>query len=224
MFVLVLVNGVIGMITNVPTHLTEEDQFIFKRDFANFRNVSLNTTQEEEVAVIQKLQDIVLKQVPFGPGIPGYSEREPADVLRRDTGLCYDRSRLFDKLFIWAGFETRHVYILYKPVIAGYTPPVWLALFFPGTESHAVTEVRTSHGWMLVDSNDTWISVNRQGKVLPADRLWKYRDEFHSMPDYFNRPYWAIRGLYSRRGHLYRPYFPYPQLNWSDFFKFYIHP
>lgn len=219
-----LFNVVVGFVSIVPTELTDEDKQIFKSDFANFNDFGLDATPEEEVSVIRNIQGIVLKRVPFRPGIPGYSEREPADVSRRDTGLCYDRSRLFDKLFIWAGFETRHVYILYKPVIAGYTPPLWLAILLPGTESHAVTEVRTSQGWLLVDSNDTWISVNRQGKVLPADHLWKHSDEFHSMPDYFNRPFWAIRGLYSRRGHLYRPYFPYPQLNWGDFFKYYIYP
>lgn len=222
-FLFVSFNVVVGIVTNVPTELTEEDNLVFKRDFANFRNAAINASPEDQFAVIRSIQGVVLKKVPFGPGIPSYSEREPADVLRRDTGLCYDRSRLFDKLFIWAGFETRHVYILYKPVIAGYTLPPWLAVFLPGAESHAVTEVRTSHGWVLVDSNDTWISVNRQGKVFPADLLWKHKDGFQSMPDYFNRPYWAIRGLYSRRGHLYRPYFPYPQLNWGDFFKYQIY-
>jgi hypothetical protein len=71
--VLVLFNGVMGMMTNVPTHLTDEDQLIFKRDFANFRNAGLNSTPEEEVAVIRKIQGIVLKRIPFGAGIPAYS-------------------------------------------------------------------------------------------------------------------------------------------------------
>ena len=129
------------MNTNVPTHLPDADQLAFSQDSANFRNAGLTPTPEEEAVVIQKIQDIVLK---WGPSIPDYSEREPVDVLKRDTGLCYHPSRLFDKHFISVGFEARHVHILYKPVIAGYTSPLWLTLFLPGTESHAVTEVWTS--------------------------------------------------------------------------------
>jgi hypothetical protein len=211
------------LITNVATSLNDEDKLVFRSNYQQYENAKSGLNPEQEIHLVREIQSAVLGRVPFGPGIPAYSSREPSDVLKRDTGLCYDRSRLFDKLFIFAGFETRHIYILYKPIIAEYTLPAWLAIFLPGTESHAVTEVRTSQGWLLVDSNNAWISVSRQSKVFPADRLWNHKDEFDSMPDYFDRPYSAIRGLYSRRGHLYRPYIPFPQFNWPDFFKYHIY-
>lgn len=216
---ILLVNVLAGFATNVPTHLSDEDKLVFEQTYAHYKDAKNGVSPEVEFNIIEDLQRAVLKKVPFGPGIPGYSEREPADVLKRDTGLCYDRSRLFDKLFAWAGFETRHVYILYKPSVGErYSLPLWVAFFMPQSESHAVTEVKTSKGWVLVDSNDTWISVNRQGAVVNADQIWRRSADFDKIPDYFSKPFWAIRGLYSRRGHLYRPYLPYPQFNWSDFF------
>jgi len=132
--------------------------------------------------------------------------------------LCFDRSRTFDKLFNWYGFETRHVYILYaKNPVTGERLSFWRAFFTKGTHSHAVTEVKTSHGWLVVDSNLPWISVAANGDPVDADHIHAQADRFASMPEYWNRPYWAIRGLYSRRGQFYRPYIPYPQLNWMDF-------
>lgn len=222
LLILMLFNILAGLVTNVSITLSDEDKLIFQQDYSSFMGVRSGVSPEGEINIIRHIQSTILRRVPSGPGIPDYSDREPADVLRRNTGLCYDRSRLLDKIFIWAGFETRHVYILYKPSIKGYSLPLWMAFLFPRSDSHAVTEVKTANGWLLVDSNDTWISVNRQGEVVTADQVWSRSKEFDAIPDYFGRPYWAIRGLYSRRGHLYRPFFPYPQLNWADFFYYYI--
>jgi hypothetical protein len=48
--------------------------------------------------------------------------------------------------------------------------------------------------------------------------IWKHYDEFDGAPEYVRGPWWAIRGLYSRKGAFYyAPYFPLPQLNWVDF-------
>lgn len=215
---IVVINVLAGFVTNVPTHLSEEDKLIFRQAFSQYENARSEIGPDGELGLIHDIQVAVLAKVPMGPGVPAYSEREPSNVLKRDTGLCYDRSRLFDKLFIWAGFETRHVYILYKPkFFAKYTLPLWVAFFMPQSESHAVTEVKTSKGWLLVDSNDVWISVGRKGGLINTDQIWHQTAEFDTIPQYFSEPFWAIRGLYSRRGHLYRPYLPYPQLNWSDF-------
>lgn len=223
LFFVLIVNVLLGFITNVPTHLDDEDKLVFAQYYIKYKEVRNKGNPQSEFDLIRDIQEAVLLKVPFGPGIPAYSAREPTNVLKRDTGLCYDRSRLLDKLFVWAGFETRHVYILYKPKIFGkYTLPLWLALFMPHSDSHAVTEVRTSKGWLLVDSNDNFISVNRKGNVVDADQIWSHITEFDAIPHYFTVPFWAIRGLYSRRGHLYRPYLPYPQLNWSDFFNYHF--
>jgi len=85
-----------------------------------------------------------------------------------------------------------------------------------------VTEVKTSRGWLVVDSNLPWISVAVDGSPVDADHIHFQVDLFKSLPEYWNRPYWAIRGLYSRRGQFYRPYIPYPQLNWYDFISWLV--
>jgi len=35
-------------------------------------------------------------------------------------------------------------------------------------------------------------------------------------PNTHRGPWWAIRGLYSRKGAFYAPFFPLPQVNWVD--------
>ena len=98
------------------------------------------------------------------------------------------------------------------------------ALFRRGIASHAVTEVKTQRGWVLIDSTSEWISVAKDADRVDADHIPEAEHQFTTIPGYFvNRPYWAIRGLYSRRGHLYRPYFiMYPQANWFDLFSWLI--
>jgi hypothetical protein len=125
--------------------------------------------------------------------------------------MCYDRSRSIDKALKFLGFQTRHLYLLYSegkaflPALLTYRQP-----------SHAVTEVKTSRGWILVDSNSAWISLAKNGMPIPADQLWQRSGEFSTIPDYFKKPFWTIHGLYSRKGLFYRPYLPIPEINWCD--------
>jgi hypothetical protein len=140
------------------------------------------------------------------------------DLLKAQSGLCYDRSRTLDKTIKWLGFETRHVYILFadKGDSTDIVQFVQQALSY--SQSHAMTEVKTSRGWLLVDSMANWISLNREGQPVPAGLLYVRRAEFTAPPDWLATPYWAIRGMYSRRGQLYSPYSIFPEFNWPDFF------
>ena len=122
------INVFISLITNVKTSLSDEDELVFGETYPQYENARRGLTPKQELYLIREIQSAVIEKVPFGPGIPAYSPREPADVLKRDTGLCYDRSRLFDKLYIWAGFETRHIYVLFKPKWGDqYWLPFWIA-------------------------------------------------------------------------------------------------
>ena len=154
---------------------------------------------------------------PVGKGIPDYEPREPADLMKKREGLCYDRSRTMDKAFGYIGLDARHVYLLYRQD-RGY----WSAMLHYGQPSHAVTEVKTSKGWMFVDSNTEWIALTRDGQVVNADDVWKRAAEFDGMPKYLNDPWWAIRGMYSRKGQLYPPYIMFPDFNWVDYFSWLI--
>ena len=203
--------------TNVPTNVTREDAIVFKRLALNAGS-GLSANFEEELAIIRKVQSEVFKKAPRGDiGIPDYQPREPADLMRFGQGLCFDRSRTFDKAFRYYGFESRHVYILYK-----YDLPFWKAVFKYGQPSHAVTEVKTKKGWMFVDSNTQWIALTRQGEPVNADDVWKRFAEFDNPPRYLAGPWWGIRGMYSRKGHLYGAGIPFPEFNWHDFLSWFV--
>jgi hypothetical protein len=200
----------LAMYTNVLTAVTEEDTAIFvelgfhpQKEFRNF---------EQEIALIRQVQSVVFNRAPFGEGIPDYETREPADLMRFGQGLCFDRSRMFDKAFKYMGMPTRHVYMLYRQ-----NRPFITALFTYGQPSHAVTEVKTSKGWMLVDSNTEWIGLTRAGQPVSADDVWRRYAEFERAPLYLKDPWWAIRGMYSRKGQFYGAGLPFPELNWVDF-------
>jgi len=217
--IFLLINVVLAIVTNVPTHITKSDAAIFRSTLA-IKKPDKSINYAQEIELIRQVQKLVLSAAPIGDPIPEHSSREPEDLFRNKTGLCYDRSRTYDKVFSWLGFESRHVYILYpEHPVTNDRLPFWRAFITRGTASHAVTEVKTSKGWILVDSNSPWIGLTRNGEPVGADDLQSHAKDFATIPDYFDRPYWAIRGLYSRRGQFYRPYIPYPELNWPDFWS-----
>lgn len=87
--------------------------------------------------------------------------------------MCYDRSRTLDKALTYMGFKARYVFLLYRKDF-----PLFETLIRRGHPSHAVTEVKTSRGWLYVDSNQAWIAVNRAGQPRGAGGIWKHFDEF----------------------------------------------
>lgn len=213
----VAANGLLAVLTNVSTHPTDSDKAVFQT-LLGLKKPQGPLNYDDEISLIKSLQSLVLKKASGNTPIPEYSDREPEDLLRNQSGLCFDRSRTFDKLFNWYGFETRHLYILYpEHPVTGQKLSLWRAFFTKGTESHAVTEVKTSRGWLVVDSNMPWISLAEDGSPIDADHIYVQANRFATLPEYWDRPYWAIRGMYSRRGQFYRPYIPYPELNWFDF-------
>ena len=217
--IFLVVSVALGFITNVPVHVTESDKAVF-RSTLGLKKPAGPLTYTQEIELIRSVQALIFDLVPIGEPIPQYADREPVDLFRQNSGLCYDRSRTYDKVFSWLGFETRHIYILYSEhPVTGEALPFIRALFTKGIGSHAVTEVKTSKGWILVDSNSAWISIAANGLPINVDHLQEQEAQLPGMPDYFNTPYIAIRGMYSRRGQFYRPYVPYPELNWVDFFE-----
>lgn len=204
--------GALAAYTNVDTSLTPEDIAVFKNEFG-LQQQAFSSDYSKEIELIRGIQAKGFALAPLGKGIPDNYSREPIDLIRAAQGLCYDRSRTFDKALTYVGFETRHVYILYKEGQSFFS-----TLVHRGSASHAVTEVKTSRGWLLVDSNSAWIAVTRNGVPVDADNVWRRLDEFDDAPAQMLNPWWAIRGMYSRHGRLYPPYIPFPDFNWNDFF------
>ena len=206
----------LALLTNVSTKVDEQDEIVIKL-ILGIDAPPVRQTFDDEIRVIRWAQERVLQIAPGMEPIPDYASREPIDLLKAHSGLCYDRSRTLDKIYKWLGFESRHVYILFAK--KGVDTNAWQFLRYAisHSDSHAVTEVKTTHGWLMVDSNSAWISVNQQGQPIQANEIHERRHEFFSPPDYVNVPLWAIRGMYSRRGQLYSPFLLYPDFNWPDF-------
>ncbi|MDR5903031.1 transglutaminase domain-containing protein [Halomonas icarae] len=175
---------------------------------------------EDQVAFIRRVQDAVLGEVPVNAGIPHGQPREPDDLLARGMGLCFDRSRFIEKALRHHGFETRHIAI-YSTEETG---SALVSLLTPQISSHAVTEVKTSRGWLVVDSNERWLSLDkgyqpvsieqlsemerkeRQAQLLHQPDIAIYADEFT-----------FVYGLYSRHGMFYPPYDRVPDIHVPEF-------
>lgn len=212
---LVVVFGLLllfAVYTNVPTGYDAEDKAVFENTL-EIKSLQHPRTFAQEINVIKELQRRTFAISPVGSGIPDYEVREPADFIGKREGLCFDRSRTTDKALGYLGLPSRHVYLLFRLGDKGF----WPSLVQYRHPSHAVTEVKTSKGWMFVDSNTQWIALTRDGQVVSADDVWKRAAEFDTIPSYLTHPWWAIRGLYSRKGQLYPPYILFPDLNWYDF-------
>lgn len=205
-----------AILTNVSAKLQPEDVVAIKTILDTHERPAIQSF-EDEIKVIRWAQARVFHVAPGMDAIPDYSDREPIDLLKARSGLCYDRSRTLDKLLRWLGFETRHVYILFAD--EGDETNAWqfVAHALSRSSSHAVTEVKTSRGWLLVDSNEPWISLNRDLVPVSAGQIHERRAEFEAPPEYLKTPLWAIRGMYSRKGQLYRPFVFFPEFNWPDF-------
>jgi hypothetical protein len=204
---------------DVPTDLTAAD-----REYAPLilANAGYSLTEgskpadfEGEVRAVLAVQDAVLTLAPQDLAIPFYASREPKDLYELRHGLCFDRSRVIEKLLAWLGFETRHV-----SIYATKKRSAIMALLTPRTPSHALSEVRTKKGWMAVDSNRRWIGLDVKRNAVSisalqgrgAKKKWapESREAMHKI---FKGPFVHIRGLYSRHGHFYPPYTPLPDYN-----------
>ena len=169
-----------------------------------------------QVDFLRRVQSALIDAVPVGDGIPLGHTREPADVLAAKTALCFDRSRVIEKIARMAGMSARHVFLLQD--VGGESE---LVDFLSKRESsHAVTEVRTAHGWLLVDSNFKWISIDRNGDPLSAGEIRRIAATGRSFerpsPDFYAAPFFYVYGLYSRHGQFYPPFGPLPVLNYRE--------
>lgn len=174
---------------------------------------------EDEVRFITAVQRAVLEIASGNVGVPEGSEREPKDVFLARSGLCYDRSRVIEKILRSSAFEVRHVAI-YSTEPHGSAVR---ALLKSRSPSHAVSEALTRHGWLVIDSNDPWISLDRAGRPVSMDTIQSRAESGEAiafrepLPNrIYQRPFTFLYGLYSRHGGFYPPYDPIPDVNYRE--------
>lgn len=177
---------------------------------------------EEEIRLVAAVQDAVLGITPETKPLPHGRSREPRDLWELRRGWCFDRSRAIEKILAVAGMEVRHLAVYrmddHSRLLTLLTPA-------PGDGSHALSEVRTERGWMLVDSNARWFGLDPEGEVWSAEDLQGH-DPFETawaqeVPEAvswrrFAGPFTYVIGLYSRHGGFFPPYTPVPDVNYAD--------
>lgn len=205
---------------NVSKKITSEDKIQIE-SLLNFQNEDvskINDNFENQITFIKKIQSIVIDSIsPSQTGIPLGRNREPINVIQYGQGQCFDRSRLIEKILIHYGFKIRHLSI-YK---MEESTKLLKTLLSTGTPSHATVEVKTLKGWMIVDSNTKWLSLDKNS--LPMNFKNLNPDKFHQQPDVILLPFYSnnslgIYGLYSRHGHFYPPYNRIPDFNFRELF------
>jgi hypothetical protein len=200
---------------NVPVEPTAEDRAAAARLLPSA--IAPPAGFAQEVALVLRVQDAVLSAAPEDKGIDLGRPREVADLLALRYGLCYDRSRAIEKILKMHGFATRHAAI-YSTAETG---SALVSLMTPQVPSHAVTEVRTSRGWMVVDSNSRWAGLTPAGAPVALDAVAERKGEgpwagAEPSPGIFTKPFTWVYGLYSRHGRFYPPYAPVPDVNWPE--------
>jgi hypothetical protein len=203
----------------VDNSLSEEDRHYIPLYLRNVESLSENRTYKDELEFIISVQHAVLNIAPRNDGLPVGQKREPKELYEAKTGLCFDRSRVIEKIYRYAGLRTRHVSI-YSTAKTGSAIK---SLVTPGVASHAVTEVLTKKGWLIVDSNAPWVSTDKDNKPLSIKDIqlgidtdipmrW-YKEPAESI---YIEPFTFVYGLYSRHGMFYPPYNFIPDIHYGE--------
>ena len=203
----------------VDNSLTEEDRQYIPIYLSDVVPLPENPTYRDELRFIIAVQRSVLNMAPRNDGLPFGQKREPKELYTAKTGMCFDRSRVIEKIFRYSGFKTRHVSIYSKEK----TDSAIKSLITPGVSSHAVTEVLTKNGWLIVDSNAPWVSTDTNNQPVSIDNIQLSIDnsvdiKWDKEPptSIYAKPFTFVFGLYSRHGYFYPPYNFVPDINYGE--------
>lgn len=220
-----LVGGVALLSYNdVSTDVTSDDAIYAERILRETEHGNLiaqKTPQSfaGQIETIFAVQDAVLSIADENRGIPFDRPRELSDLYQARAGLCFDRSRAIEKILSSLGFSVRHAFVAST---RGTGSPL-RSFLTPKTQSHAVTEVKTDRGWLVIDSNRRWIGLTEGSKPvdLAALRETKAQQDWDPrvkdpMSPILSEPFTYLFGLYSRHGRFYPPYMPVPDVDWGQ--------
>ena len=209
----------------VDNQITQEDvNFITDRFIKIKVSNPYEKTYQQQLQLIKSIQHSVFVVARPMVGIEKGKPREPKDLYLKKTGLCFDRSRVIEKILRYYGFKTRHI-ALYS---TKETNSTFKSLITPGIASHAFTEVFTNKGWLVVDSNSEWLSLDRQDNPISVEGIKDNKESVknklkNKLPSFvYEDDFFIIYGLYSRHGMYYPPYNIIPDINYSEFIDNFI--
>ena len=220
----IAVISIVGFLaySSVDNSLSTEDRQYIQKYLNGMRRLPENPTYFDELEFIVSVQRSVLDVAPGNDGIPYGQKREPKDLYLAKSGLCYDRSRVIEKILRYSGFDTRHISIY----STRETGSAISSLITPEVSSHAVTEVLTANGWLVVDSNRPFVSIDKNRQPIPVQKIKLAGEglafiEWNREPqaDIYREPFTFIYGLYSRHGKFYPPYNFVPDIHYGEFIQ-----
>ncbi len=207
----------------VDNSLSAEDKQYIPKYLQGIAPLPDQPSYREELAFIRSVQRSVLAIAPLeDAGIPFGQPREPMNLYIEKKGLCFDRSRVLEKIFRYSGFKTRHVSVYSTQD----TRSAIKSLLTPQVMSHAVTEVLTKKGWLVVDSLAPWVSIDKNHDPVSLREIQSFangeKDRMSpiawgsTIPIIFRGPFITVYGLYSRHGYFYPPYNFIPDINYAE--------
>jgi hypothetical protein len=210
---------------SVDRNITSEDEIYIKLFLENCDDcVTKPLCYEDEIKQINKIDSIIIAKISHDSPIAMGQRREPKDVYLAGHGYCYDRSRVLEKIFIYLGYEVRHVALFQR----NPNQNAIRTLLGKTLNSHSISEVMTQKGWVVVGSNKNWMSVDKNNQCYSMKMLtenlknrnipsWKV-----SLPSEYDKFYkeecYPIYGVYSRHGKFYPPYTSIPDYNLRELF------
>ena len=147
---------------NVSKKITENDLETIKKLKVKEFCSNINSFKEE-VNCINKVQESILKIVTQKNCRKGFINSEPFDFVRDNYGCCFDRARFIEKTLTYYGFKNRRVFIISSEKLGIFAFLVPSNTIVP-ISNHAVTEVKTSKGWIGVDSYSKFIAIDENFK------------------------------------------------------------
>jgi hypothetical protein len=203
----------------VDNSLTSEDKQYIVKFLDGIPALPEKRTYQNEVDTIILIQNSVLTKISHKIALPFGTTREPKDVFIAKAGGCYDRSRVIEKILRYLGFKTRHI-AMYSTIKTGSAIK---SLTTKRNPSHAITEVLTKKGWLVVDSNSRWISTDSKNYPVSLSKIQLYAEgsasiSWNQKPPYkiYENPFTFVYGLYSRHGRFYPPYNFIPDINYKE--------
>lgn len=163
--------SVVIVLNSKSIDVTKKDEhFIqaFSRDWNLVRNTdSIHASFESEINFITILQNSVLKEIRHEE-IPHQYFGDIDFYYSKKAGFCYDRAVLMEKFLLYHGFSFRHLYLYYG---SGKQAPAISDFFKRGIASHALLEVKTKKGWMVMGTNANWLGLSKTGEVMDMEQL-----------------------------------------------------
>jgi hypothetical protein len=226
LFYIILPVWLVFILFNRKPSVSEEDQVYLNKFLSewhlNIPEASIHATEASELSFISQLDHCIVCSIGhqriqsshFGNVRYYYEQRR---------GECYDRAVLLEKLLEYTHFQYRHIFAYYRNDNSACT---FMDFLKKGTESHALTEIKTKDGWMVVGTNADWIGVDNKGRLLSLRDVQKLVEETHTVnlkqKPTMGTDFWELHpkfkyvyGVYSRKGEFLKPNIRIPQINFS---------